>query len=59
MSIALGFEKRVLAALLQPKKASQIVAEAGLSRLVVTASLRSLEIKKKVSKNDAGWYFAL
>lgn len=59
MSIALGFEKRVLAALLQPKEIAQIVAETGLSRLVVTASLRSLIIKKKVSKNDACWYFAL
>ena len=57
MSIALGFEKRVLAALLQPKKIAQIVAETGLSRLVVTASLRSLVIKKKVRKNGLDWFF--
>lgn len=59
MSIAMGFEKRVLAALLQPKKIAQIVAETGLSRLVVTASLRSLEIKKMIRKNELGWLFLI
>lgn len=59
MSIALGFEKRVLAALLQPKKIGQIIAETGLSRLVVTESLRSLVIKKKVRKSELDWFFLI
>lgn len=53
-------ELAVLKALKErPKTKALLCEDLGLCAHSVSAALRSLVIKKKVSKNDAGWYFAL
>lgn len=42
-----------------PSDVLGLCRETGHGRTAITAACRSLSLKKKVSKNDTGWFFII